>query len=65
MRSLHNQPVGLNNMKRNTQKINFLIESSTFYNVMTRNAPTAEKRLMKDIKAAREVYDEKIIDDII
>ena len=45
-------------------KIKILTDSATLFNVMVRNASTTEKRLMIDIKAAREAYNEDIIDSV-
>lgn len=48
-----------------TLKSTSLIDSATLLNVMMRNAPSMEKRLMVDIKNGREAYNEEIINDII
>ena len=46
-------------------KIRILTDSETLFNVVIKNASTKEKRLMIDIKAARQAYNEGIISDII
>lgn len=46
-----------------TLKTTILTDSATLFNFLIRNTATAEKCLMIDIKAARESYNEKIIDD--
>lgn len=42
-----------------------LTDSETSFNVIIRNVPTTEKRLMINIKAAREAYNEGIVENII
>lgn len=46
-------------------KMQVLTDSETLFNFIISNVPTTEKRLMIDVKAAREAYNEGIIDDVI
>ena len=46
-------------------KIKLLTDSETVFKVVIRNASTTERRLMIDIKAAREAYNEGTINDVI
>lgn len=55
----------LKSIVNKTLKITVLTDRATLFHVMTRNAPTTEKRLRVDIKSTREAYNEEIIDDNI
>ena len=55
----------LKQILKRTLKIKILTDTETLFNVMIKNANTTEKRLMIDIKAAREAYNEGIIEDIV
>lgn len=46
-------------------KIKILTDSTTLFNLMIRNASTTEKRLMIDIKATTEAYNNDNIDSMI
>lgn len=46
-------------------KITVLPDSSTLFNFLIRNNNITEKRLLMDTTAAREAYNERIVDDII
>lgn len=48
-----------------TIKIKWLTDSKILFSVIIRNASSTEKRLIIDVKAAREAYNDGIIDDII
>lgn len=48
-----------------TLETTVLTDSASLFNVMIRNEPITEKRLMIYSKEEREAYDEEIIDDII
>lgn len=50
---------------KRTFKIKLLTDSETLFNVVIRNASTTERRLMIDIKAAREAYNEGTINDVV
>lgn len=52
-------------MLKKTLKIQILTDSETLFYVIVRNASTTERRLMIDVQAAREAYNDGIIDDII
>ena len=55
----------LSHILKKTLKIVVLTDSETLFNVIIRNGPTSEKRLMIDIKCAGEAYNTNIIEDII
>lgn len=55
----------LKQMLKKTLKIQILTDSETLFNVIVRNGPTKEKRLMIDGLAAREAYNSGIVDDIV
>lgn len=45
--------------------INLLTDSKTLFNIININASTTERRLMIDVKAAREVYRDGVINDVV
>lgn len=48
-----------------TLKIQLLVDSETLFSVLIRNASSTKKRLLMDVKAAREMYNNGLIDDVI
>ena len=52
-------------MLKKTIKIQILTDSETLFNVIVRNGPSKEKRLMIDGLTARESYIKGMIDDIV
>lgn len=56
---------GLRPMVRKTLKLQVLTDSEMLFNVIITDASTTAKRLMIDVKAGREAYNEGIIDDVI
>lgn len=56
--------IDLKQMLKMTLRVQVLTDSETLFNEIIRNASTTEKRLMIDMKAAREAYNNSIIDDI-
>ena len=55
----------LKGILKRTLKIRILTDSDTLFKVVIRNAATTEKRLMIDVKAAREAYNQGIIEDVM
>ena len=55
----------LKKILKKTLKIKTLTDSEALFNVMIKNANTTEKRLMIDIKAAREAFNDGIIEHIV
>lgn len=52
-------------IKGESIKINIITDSETLFDDIILNTSTIERRLMIDIKAAREAYNEVIINDLI
>lgn len=46
-------------------KVGIHTDSNTFFNVSTRNGRTTKKRLLIDMQATREAYNEGIVGDLI
>lgn len=55
----------LKQILRKTLTIKVLTVIKTLFNVIIRNGSTTRMRLIIDVKAAREAYDDGIIDDVI
>lgn len=55
----------LRHILRQTLKTIIPADNETLFNLIIRSGPSTENRLIVDIKAAREAYNEVIIDDII
>lgn len=53
------------NFLKNKGKMKILNDSEKLVNVAIMNASTRDRRLMVDIKAARDAYNEGIVNDII
>lgn len=55
----------LKNIIGRSLKIKILTDSETFFNAIIRNASTIKRRLIIDVKAAREAYNCVIVEDVI